>query len=421
MKKYCFLQVSDRMLNPDAPANPADKYFKALWPNMAKHGYYKPDHCWEIPTWIAELSYALSGQRAEQELYHVIGRPVILPEADIYFASVLECNKEILARIVRNNPDKRFVLGGYISYEESTRLFGEGTNAEWYDSIEDFIHIEFAYTVIYRYGTCYDLFRDMKCIPRLSLSDGCSHNCKFCSIDNEVKQHSAVKVLQQAESMQCLDFELVYINDKTFGQAPNYRDLKYLYNTIKKFNPKFRGFTVQTSVAQIFKFINNDVDLNELHIVNVEIGVESYNNHILKKYNKPQTTMMTNCACHWILSQGLNVIPNIIIGLPGEDIWSYSNTLEWLNEMKKHFHMLNVTNFVPYYGSDAENIVVKTEDDLNQTICERSWHTDKEAAATQVFTEMLFEIGMEIIERKATSNRDAIQDRYLDRRKEGDK
>ena len=93
---------------------------------------------------------------------------------------------------------------------------------------------------------------------------------------------------------------------------------------------------------------------------------------------------------------------DIIIGLPGEDIWSYSNTLEWLNDMKKHFLMLNVCTFVPYYGSDAENIVERTDADLNQNVCERSWHTDKEAAATQTFTEMLFEIGMEILERKVS-------------------
>ncbi len=409
-KKYCFLQVSDKLLNPDDKDNPADNYYKALWPNMAKHGYYRPEHYWEIPTWIAQLSCALIDQDAEQELYHIDDHTDFIPSADVYFASVLDCNKHILARLIKFNPDSRFVLGGYIGSEEFEKIFGGFYNVEWYESIEDFIHIEFAHNVIYRYGTDYHLFKEwngglyttMKCIPRLALSEGCRHNCKFCSIDNEVKKHHAVEILQQATSLMPLDFELVYINDKTFGQASNYRDLSILYDVIKPFNPKFRGFTVQTSVAQVFTFINNCVDLKALHIVNVEIGVESYNKHILKKYNKAQTPMTINCATHWLLSQGLNVIPNIIIGLPGEDIYSYSNTLEWLSDMKKHFHMLNVTNFVPYYGSDAENIVVKTEDDLNQTVCERSWHTEKEAAAVHVFTEMLFEIGMEIIERKVS-------------------
>ena len=406
--KYCFIQVSDRLLNPDDKDNPADRYFKAMWPNMAKHGYYKPEHYWEIPTWIAELSYAL-GNFEQQRLHHVTRlKAERLPDAEIYFASVLDCNKNILRKLIVENPDKFFYLGGYIGLEGFYSTFRGIQNVGWCDSIEDACD---AFRVPYKYGTDYGLFKDwngglytaMKCIPRLSLSEGCEHDCKFCSIDNTVKEHSAVSILQQAESMQCLDFELVYINDKTFGQAPNYRDLKYLYNTIKKYNHKFRGFTVQTSVAQIFKFINNCVDLNELHIINVEIGVESYNNDILKKYNKPQTTVMIDTAFQWVHCQGINVIPNIIIGLPGEDIYTYSNTLVWLNDNKENFHMLNVTNFVPYHGSEAENIVVKTEDDLNQTVCERSWHTEKESAAIHVFTELLFEIGMKIIERKVTT------------------
>jgi hypothetical protein len=191
----------------------------------------------------------------------------------------------------------------------------------------------------------------------------------------------------------------VYINDKTFGQASNYRDLKYLYNTIKQFNPKFRGFTVQTSCAQLWKWRMNGTDINDLHIVNVEIGIESYNNDILRQYRKPQSTVMIDKVVDWLKLQGMNVIPNIIIGLPGENIHTYSETLLWIHLNQHLFHMLNVTNFVPYYGSEAENIVEKTEDDLNQTVCERSWHTDKEAAAVKTFTELLFEIGMAIIER----------------------
>ncbi len=60
--------------------------------------------------------------------------------------------------------------------------------------------------------------------------------------------------------------------------------------------------------------------------------------------------------------------------------------------------MLNVTNFVPYVGSDASDIVKTQPGDLNQTVCTRSYHTEKEAIAVEVFTELLFGIGMEIIE-----------------------
>jgi hypothetical protein len=400
MDKYCFLQVSDRLLNPDDEDNPADNYNKALWPNMAKHGYFKPHHYWEIPTWIAQMSHAL-GNFGTQRLHHItrFDNEEKLPDAEIYFASVLDCNKYILRDLVYDNPHHRFVFGGYIGSEEVDRLFGHFHNIKWYESIEDFVHIEYNHNLNYRFGTDYGLFNGMLCIPRLALSEGCSHGCKFCSIDNTVVQYSGSQILQQAESFRDLHFELVYINDKTFGQASNCIDLKYLYNTIKAYNPDFRGFIVQTSCAQIFKWINSGIDLSDLHIVNMEIGVESYNNDILMKYNKPQTTLMIDTACKWVQSQGMNVIPNLIIGLPGETIYTYSETLQWLHNNKDMFLMLNVTTFVPYYGSDAENIVKVTKADLNQNICERSWHSDKEAAAVFTYTAMLFEIGMQIIRR----------------------
>ncbi|KKL93307.1 hypothetical protein LCGC14_1876060, partial [marine sediment metagenome] len=69
--KYCFLQVSDNLINPVDVNNPADVYFKAIWNHLDGEGYFKPEHYWEIPTWIAELSYCLDDQLHEKQLFHV--------------------------------------------------------------------------------------------------------------------------------------------------------------------------------------------------------------------------------------------------------------------------------------------------------------------------------------------------------------
>jgi len=410
-QKFCFLQVSDRLLNPDDTNNPADNYFKALWDNMAGEGYYKPRHYWEIPTWIAELNHCIDKKENEAMLHHIetvcpenctlreddfFQCLPVLPEADIYFASVLDCNKDILARVVRNNPDKEFHFGGYIGEKSVCEMFGDFGNVYWHTSIENCcIH----FNLRYKYGTDYSLFKGMKCIPRLTLSNGCTNHCKFCTVPDEITETAPLDILQQIKSMEDLDFELIYINDKTFGQASNIDLLKYAYTAIKDFNPKFRGFTVQTTCHQVLKWALDNVSLKDLHIVNVEIGVESYNDDILKKYRKPQSTKTIDKALHFLKWQfGVNVIPNIIIGLPGENIYTYWNTLNWILKNKQDFLMLNVTNFVPYVGSEASDIVKTTEDDLNQTVCKRSYHTAIEARNVEMFTEVLFRYGMEIIE-----------------------
>ncbi len=393
-QRSCFLQVSDNLLNPVDVTNPADVYFKAIWNHLDGEGYFKPEHYWEIPTWIAELSYCLDDH--ELRLWHITELfPLELPEADIYFASVMDCNKEILARIIRTNPNKSFYLGGYIGIEEFYRLFQGCYNVAWCYDIQNACEI---LDIKYQYETDYSLFKGTKCIPRLTLSNGCTNHCRFCTVPNEITMVELDNILQQIDSIEDLDFELIYINDKTFGQASNYKDLECLYDIIRQFNPKFRGFTVQTTCYQILKFYGQGANLKDLGIVNVEIGVESYNDDILKKYNKPQNTGTIDMALNILKSMGVNIIPNIIIGLPGEDIYTYSETLKWVDDNKHKFLMLNVTNFVPYTGSNTSDIVKTKPEDLNQTVCKRSYHTEKEAIATEVFTELLFEIGMEIIE-----------------------
>ena len=393
-QRICFLQVSDQLLNPNDANNPADNYFRAIWPNMAGEGYYKPDHFWEIPTWIAELSYCL--QDHELGLFHVdhISKSreyPILPDADRYFASVMDCNKEHIRIIVENNPNKLFYLGGYIGYENYLETFNEFPNSMWCSDIESVCD---CLGISYQYGTDYSLFKGVKCIPRLTLSNGCINHCKFCTVPDEIIEMSQPKIQRQIDSMEDLNFELVYISDKTFGQAGNYRHLKYIYNSIKEFNPKFRGFIVQTTCYQILKFDDQGVNLKDLGIVNVEIGVESYNNVILKKYNKPQNTRTIDTALNILKNRGVNIIPNIIIGLPGENRFTYWATLDWLEENMQNFLMLNIFNFVSYKGSETEK---RTNENLNEIVCPRSYHTKKEASTIRMFTESLFDIAMEIL------------------------
>ncbi len=414
--KYCLLQVSDRLLNPDNKSNPADNYFKAIWPNMAGEGYYRPEQYWEIPTWIAELSHCLKDKDHELILYHIdkictndcptsSQHDPLLPDADIYFASVMDCNKDILRTVIQNNPDKQFYLGGYIGQVEFVRYFYgsmvENNNVSWYKDIPAVCK---ELELDYRYGTDYRLFKGMKCIPRLTLSKGCTNHCRFCTVPDKVIETDPLDIFLQLDSMRDLDFELIYINDKTFGQCHNYKHLGNMYTFVEEFNPKFRGFTVQTTCRQVSNWALDNISLQDLHIVNVEIGVESYNQSILEKYRKPQSIRTIDNALHLLVGMGMNIIPNIIVGLPGEDIYTYSETLKWVDDNKHDFLMLNVTNFVPYVGSDASDIVKTQPEDLNQTVCQRSYHTTLEAEAVELFTEVLFRYGMEIIKKTKEGN-----------------
>jgi uncharacterized radical SAM superfamily protein len=395
--------VSDNLINPQDKNSPADRYYKKIWETMGAGGYVKPEHYWEIPAWIAEIDGMVEyNPDVQTALYHIDDLSGAVPPGyDYYLASVLDCNKDILAKVVEKNHSAHFILGGYIGLEDFIETFKNGYNVIWANSLQLFCceMQRMGHNINYSRSVSYRLFRNMECIPRLALSDGCKHNCNFCSIPNKVTERSHEEIKEQIESFRDLIFERVYINDKTFGQASNWKDLRYIYNSIKKFLPDFEGFTIQTSAITMVEFMLNDIDLKYYGIRTVEIGVESFNNDIYVQYHKPQNTATVNTCMDYLKGQGVEIIPNIIIGLPGETIETYANTIRWLGDNRHLFLMFNVTNFVPYEGTKANEGMVKESGDTNQTVTERSWMTKKETEAALAFADVLFEMGEELLER----------------------
>jgi histone acetyltransferase (RNA polymerase elongator complex component) len=87
---------------------------------------------------------------------------------------------------------------------------------------------------------------------------------------------------------------LIYLDDKTFGQAKNYTDLVEINRKIRKFNPDFQGFIIQTTAPQLLKM--TDQFIQESGIQYIELGVESYNDDILSKVKKPHRTKQLDKA-----------------------------------------------------------------------------------------------------------------------------
>jgi radical SAM superfamily enzyme YgiQ (UPF0313 family) len=387
--RYCFLQVSTNLINKNIPADIASEYYRKIWTARKDSGYKKPEPFWEIPVWIAELSYVLPD--TGKQLFIIEKPNMVLPDADVYFMSVLDVNKHVLRYIIRTNPDKTFHIGGYV--DES--YFDGLKNCRWSISIESYCNYA---NIDYKYGTDYSLFAGLSCIPRLTLSTGCKHHCRFCTIPNEIEKTRSQDILQQVESFKDLDFQLVYINDKTFGQCDNYDLLTNCYNIIKEYNPAFKGFIVQTTCQQVLSFDHIHPDIYEdLHIEVVELGIETYNNGILKKYCKPQNCKTIDRAINILEKQQVKIIPNIMIGLIGENKRTYENTLYWLLWNRNRFLLLNVYNFVVYADADIADAVSTSDADKNELSKSRSYHSTADTAIIDVYSQSVYETGIEIL------------------------
>jgi hypothetical protein len=358
--RYVCNQISTRLIHEYNPDDIADVFYDLFWRNKAEDGYTKPIDFWEIPLWITEVSYLIPG-RVELNIIDEIGKVSFggYDPDKVHLFSVLDCTKKYVLEIVKTNPDCTFLLGGYCNHDELDKY----SNVIWFNSMRDlakFIGVE------YKYGTDYSLFTGLSCVPRLTLSTGCHNRCKFCTVSRTVQAVSYREALAQVYSFQPLDFKLVYVNDKTYGQCENYVWLADLYNKIKEYNPYFEGFIIQTTCRWINRFDHNDIDLHDYHIKYVELGIETFNDPILHELRKPQTESEIRDAVGILCWNRINCIGNIIIGLPGENEKTYQKTLDFVISGFDAFYSLNIYNLALYDDSELGKEIKHTEDDLDE-------------------------------------------------------
>jgi hypothetical protein len=254
----------------------------------------------------------------------------------------------------------------------------------------------------YKFGTDYRHFEGSKAIPRLCLSKGCLYKCAFC----DVQPHRATQPLpkeqidQQVESITKLRSKLVYLDDKTFGQVSNYKLLPQLFNKLRKEIPGFQGFIVQTtgSDMNLKKFPKEFLRKSGIRFV--ELGVESFNDPILRAWNKPATEQKLQEAVDWLRENNIAFIPNIIVGgtwteemakqamkIPKvreqagvlreleETDKTYQRTMDFLERNKDIISHLNVYNLAVYADTELGKAIkdVKVED-LNENVVKKSFH-----------------------------------------------
>lgn len=351
------------------------KYYESIW---EQEYYHKPDAFWELPKWVAEVSYCLkkAGKSHDMQVFRS-DTPIEL-NADNVFGSVLDSNKHLFRRLIESNPNVTFLLGGYINPAEL-----EYDNVFWFESVEKCMNY---IRIPYERGVDWSLFAGEKCIPRITLSYGCKHKCKFCTIPDEVIPVSHNEIYKQVLALRPLKFNLVYIDDKTFGQCKNYNQLRTIYYSIRSFNPDFVGFVVQTTSGMV-----RGINWGDLHVYAAEIGVETYNDSILKELRKPSSVTMVNEAERLLKDFGIKYIPNIVVGFQQETKETYSNTFCYL--ASANILYANLNNLAIYNNTDLADEIDFGVGDQNEGKSYKSYNTDEknkiDAYAIESMAQML--------------------------------
>lgn len=399
-KRTLMVQFASELLQKEAMNDDAKNYYDKLY-SGAREGYARMRDFWETPQWMGFASH-------------------MLPDADVYVVrdmeqaksflnsakygnvlfSALDVNAPFISDLAKGY-DGQFDVGGYTKPES----FAEAKNITWHNSMEDFAK---AKGIEYKNGVDYRHFEGSDVIPRLTLSDGCLHKCAFCIVEKAIKETPSDVVNQQADAIAAMKSKLVYLNDKTFGQAPNYKTLPDLYERMKAKNPDFQGFVVQTTAAQMNKLTPEF--LKKSGIKFAEIGVETYNDKLLKELHKPATESLIDKAMGKLKDAGIAAIPNIIIGMPGEDAATYAHTLEFLRKNQKNISHANVYNLAIYKDSELGQKLATgagEASDFDENVLHKSFHTDPQVHST--FAGDLYDLGEKLLGKKVGEPIGAVQ------------
>lgn len=372
--RVLMVQISNSVINP-VREGLIDKYLDKLY--RMRPGYDRPQDFFEIPLWTAAGAHNL-GNKGDFYAVRDIKEASEFIKKSGYKAvtmSALDVNAKFIMELAKANPDTKFLVGGYV--KEGT--FSKLKNVEWADSFDKISSVS---GKPYEPGYSYKLFEATETMPRLKMSEGCRNKCAFCSIPKKVIETSKETIDQQVKDIVQLKAKLVYLDDKTFGEAKNHETLPELYRKIKEANPDFSGFVIQTTAPQMLKFTPEF--LKESGIKYVELGIETFNDNILKALHKPTTEKISQKATDYLRENGIALIPNIIVGIRVKDAngkWieeslsTYKKTLDYLKENKDIISHLNVYNLSLYEGTEINSdLNTQAAIDRNELITRKTFH-----------------------------------------------
>jgi hypothetical protein len=182
----------------------------------------------------------------------------------------------------------------------------------------------------------------------------------------------------QALAMDPLEFDLVFMDDKSFGDAKNWPSLGEVGAHVREVQPGFFGFIVQMppSLAARPGFLERCRDLGVRY---VEFGLETADDALLRYLRKPFRMRHLERACEIVRDLGLYAIPNLIIGIPGD---TYAGTVSWLADNVDIVPVVNVNWLALHHGNERGGLPLDggTTADGDQNRSTKTWLSDAEEA-----------------------------------------
>ena len=355
-------------------------------------GYKKTVDFCEFPRWtnfVASLFHGTVERKLlicrdiQETVYDIISNGYDY----IFFSNIEATNSYILDIIERilNYKDiqvnTQFVIGNGIGSKFKLPNAKKFKNIHIYDNMQDFMNIHAIGRTIshIRYTSMEDDYNS-----RIYTTSGCKNNCKFCENEGsfELIPENIISNINPTRVS-----NLVYVGNKTFMQGGR-RELETTANIYKNSN-----FIVQSSISTLYKHIHELHLLRDNTVTVVEIGVESFNESTIKYLGKNNNFDHLDTIVKALNDLDIKVIFNIMLGIPNENIGSFTSTIKNLEYYKDKLYAINVTNYADY----------KSKYDIDRDeryLFPKSWIRDKDTEfknELRRFQETVYHINYEIL------------------------
>ena len=177
-------------------------------------------------------------------------------------------------------------------------------------------------------------------IVALETQRGCNFSCGFCQYkktQHRIRYVPLEKVFKELDFIKDIEPDCLYLMDPTFNSDKDRAGeiLKYIIRLNMK---------VKVIAEMIPECL--DEELLELAaragMVNLEVGVQSLNKNALRIMRRGQKLKDIETNIQIAFNKNINVIPQLIYGLPGDNLQEYCKSFDWL-------YMLDVDEIASYH------------------------------------------------------------------------
>jgi len=164
---------------------------------------------------------------------------------------------------------------------------------------------------------------------------GCHDRCIYCDQGYITAQSdtSVRQLIQRSFQQQRGPCEVGLFGGNIFGLDPGY--LKRLFGHFDDYRDKITNFRISTKPVPLKEEL---IDiLKEQRVTVIELGIPSFNNHILGMLNRKHTAEELSLAFHVLKEKGFQVALQFMVGLPDETFDDIREIVENMAGLNPHY------------------------------------------------------------------------------------